>query len=464
MDKTLSRALIPVAETSGNEELIADVSKLAEQAEEGSVFQGTEAFIESLKPLRPRLSQTTNRQIDRLLIENYPSFAVQKAAYLEKEGKRLVWNKRFARALDAYEALLDVTPGNQEALFDYAQIECALGLCHREEKTYRRLLDINPLHNLAGHALRRLEIRSSPSLKLGQIYWSERGRDRLTEIDRYRTDLELTVPVDCRFHLKVAGHHWIERPSYTGSSYGANGFTIAASGTLNPYIKGEAAWTHKVYQDCEFENTDTGYAHAWFNLRDYVTLGLGYDRADELYNYFGIRQGIQSDSWWVSIESNLTRKLEVQGEARYLSYSDNNSGQHYMLGAGYAITDHPRIFTIALTGEYRNTHNPDVYHYDAGRLVDIIHPYWTPIDYYGGAITFEWYHDLSRFLFCGSERNSYDVALALGTDTEDNPSGELRAAWHYDFLDHWTISLKGLIHRSRLWDAEGLWADIRYHF
>lgn len=464
VDEHLVRSLGPVAEASRNPELVAAFHRLTESAEQGSVFQGFEAFNEELTKLKPSLTPDTNNQIDAIRTRLYPSFAIQKAAYLEGESKRLTWNRRPTRAMDAYEELLAFTPGNQEAIFDYAQLQCALGLCNREEETYRRLLDMDKLHSLAGKALERLEIRRNPSLKLGQIYWSERGRDGLTEIDRYRTDLGVDVPIDCRFHLKLIGHHWVEHPSYTHDSYGANGFTIGASGTLNPYIKGEAAWTRKIYSDHEFENTDTGYGHIYLNLRDYVEVGLGYDRTDELYNYFGIRQGIQADTWWLSLDSHITRRLELLGQARYLSYSDNNDGRHYMAGAGYSFTDHPRIFKIALTGEYRNTRKQDVYHYVGGQLVDITHPYWTPNDYYGGAVTFDWYHDLSKLFFCGSELHFYDLAVVVGTDTEHNPSIELRGEWHYEFLDHWTFSIKGLIHRSKLWDAEGVWADIRYQF
>jgi len=464
VDRELARSLRPVAEASGNTGLIDAVDKLADRAEKGSVFQGVEAFSEELKKLRPALSSDTNRQIDSILVRLYPSFAIQKTAYLENKGKRLVWDKRFSQAMDTYEELLGFTPGNEEAIFDYAQMECALGLCNREARTYKKLLDMDKHHGLAGKALERVKIRRNPSVKLGQIYWAERGRDGLTEIDRYRTDLGVDVPIDCRFHLKLTGHHWIEHPSFTDESYGANGFTLGVGGTLNPYIRGEAGWTKKIYRDNEFENTDTGYAHLWFNLRDYVVVGLGYDRTDELYNYFGIRQGIQAGSWWMSIDSDITRRLEVMGQAKYMSYNDDNDAQHYLLGAGYSFTDHPRIFKIALAGEYRNTKNHDVYHYKDGQLVDIIHPYWTPQNYYAGGITFEWYHDLSKLLFCGSQLHFYGLALTLGTDTESNPSVELRGEWHYEFFNHWTFSIKGLIHRSRLWDAEGIWADIRYQF
>ena len=62
----------------------------------------------------------------------------------------------------------------------------------------------------------------------------------------------MDVPIDCRFHLNLTAHHWIEHPSFTNTSYGANGFTIGVSGILNPYVKGEAGWTKKVYQDNEF--------------------------------------------------------------------------------------------------------------------------------------------------------------------------------------------------------------------
>ena len=464
VDKALAESLKPVAAASGNLGLTNAVSKLADRAEEPPPFQGFEAFSEDLKKLRPALSSDTNQQIDGILIRLYPSFVIQKTAYLESEGKRLIWNKRPTRAMDAYEELLGFTPGNEEAIFDYAQTECALGLCDREAETYRKLLDMDKLHSLAGKALERQKIRRNPSLKLGQIYWAERGRNGLTAIDRYRTDLGVDVPMDCRFHLKLTSHHWIEHPSFTNTSYGANGFTLGVNGVLNPYIRGEAGWTKKIYQDNEFQNTDTGYAHIWFNLRDYAVVGLGYDRTDELYNYFGIKQGIQANSWWMSINSDITRRLEVLGQAKYMGYNDDNDGRLCLLGAGYAFTDHPRIFKIALTGEYRNTENPDVYQYEDGQLVNIIHPYWTPQNYVDGTVTFEWYHDLSELFFCGSQLHFYDLALTLGTDTESNPSVALRGKWHYEFLDHWTINITGLIHRSQLWDAEGIWADIRYQF
>ncbi len=52
--------------------------------------------------------------------------------------------KHFASSLPVYEKLIEENPGNEEALFDEAQVACSLGLCRLEGGIYRRLLDIDP--------------------------------------------------------------------------------------------------------------------------------------------------------------------------------------------------------------------------------------------------------------------------------------------------------------------------------
>jgi hypothetical protein len=399
-----------------------------------------------------------------VLADLYPAFVVQKAAYLEGEGKRLAWNRRFVRAMETYESLIDFAPGNQEAAFDHAQIQCALGLCDREETSYERLLDVDPLHSLAALALERVKIRGNPSLEAGGRYWSERGRGELAAMDRYRTDLGLDVRLDCRFHLRVTGHHWVEHPSDGDTSHGADGFTLGFNGVFTPSVRGEAGWTRKVYRRDAFEDTDTGYARVWWNLRDLVTMGLGYERTDELTNRFGLQQGIQSDAYQFSLQSHITRRLEALAQVRTVRYTDDNGLRHLVLAGGYSFTDHPRTLKVTVTGEYRDAREPNAFHYDGERLVDITHPYWTPQDYAAGAVTLSWNHDLSERLFCGAERHVYDLALTVGTDTEHNPSVAVRGEWHVEFLDHWTLHVNGLIHRSELWDAESVGMTLRYRF
>lgn len=464
VDQGLASAVAAIAEDSGDEILRQKAHRLADQAETGSVYKGYEAFSEDFEALKADLPSKTRRRVEGELIRLLPAYGIQKGVSLEKRAKHLAWDLRFARSLEAYEELTSFAPGNQEALFDYAQVQCAVGLCDREARTYNRLLELDKQHTLARAALERLEVRKGPSLSPGYSFWNERGRDQLSSIERHRIDLALNVPVHCRFDLRVVGHHFIERPGYTNESIEAQGFTLAINGILNAYLKGEASWTRKSYRDERLDTRDTGHASLWANLRDYAQVGIGYDRTDELYNSFGIEQGIQADSWWMSMASRITRRLDVRATARYLSYNDENSGRQYLLEAGYALTDHPRLFKVAGFAEHRDTRNLNIYQYRDGRLADITHPYWTPTDYYAGGIRLEWHHDLSRLFICGSERHGYNLKLTLGTDTEHNPSVQLTGNWHWDFYKRWTVEVNGLVHRSRSWDAEGLWASIRYRF
>jgi len=166
----------------------------------------------------------------------------------------------------------------------------------------------------------------------------------------------------------------------------------------------------------------------------------------------------------MGVRSDITRKLEINGKARFLTYNDSNSGQHHFLSAGYAVTDHPRIFKVTLTGEYRDTKNENIYVYNGNNLVNIIHPYWAPQNYTGTGITFEWRHDYSKLFFCGNELGFYDIKVSFGTDSENNPAAKIEAELHHEFYDHWTMSIKGMWHSSPKWSANGLWALLKYQF
>jgi len=435
---------------------------LENQTSQGSVYTGYEQLRRSFEMAGDGAGSTEARLRFAGLL---PVYRIQKSAILEKRAKALARDRRFSRALDVYEDLIVETPGNQEAIFDQAQAACAMGLCDREGDLYRRLLAVDPLHNLARIGLKKQEIRTHPALRLDHWTWRETGRGDLARITRNRTSLGLSFPFWCRYQLRATGLAWHERPDYTDRTYQAEGYRLELDGIVNAYVKGGVGWTHKAYRDRDFSDRDTGYARLLFNLWDGAQIGAGFERTDEIYNYFGLKQGIQADNWWISAASDLTRNLSIKGEARRILYSDDNAGQHYGLAAGYAFTDHPRIFKVILSGEYRQTDRQNLSLFNAaGGLTDMVHPYWTPKDYTAAGLTLEWYHDISKNLFCGGDLHFYDLRVSLGTDSESNPSIKIEGQWHYEFYHHWLIGLQGMIHRSREWNAESLYGTLMYRF
>ena len=384
---------------------------------------------------------------------------------LEKQAKKLAYDKHFASSLPVYKKLIEENPGNEEALFDQAQVACSLGLCRLEGAIYQHLLDIDPLHSLAKEGLEFQGLRNNPSVRFDYSYWNEEGRGDLARITRTRFDLSFDMPFQCQYHGFFRAQRYLEQPDFNHRTYGANGFTLGFSGAINPYINGDVAWTHKRYDSNDLGNKDTGNAALWFNLYDHVKIGAGYARTDEIYNYFSLEQGIQADRLWVGLQKDFDRKLTMNGRAEYINYSDSNSGSYLGMAVGYGLTEHPRLFKVILSGEYRNTRHDNEYFYDrSGNVTNILHPYWTPRDYTAGGITFAWLHDLSKSFICGSDRHYYDLKFSFGTDSENNPYARFEGEWNYEFAKHWLAGVKGLYQTSPQWVGQGLWAVLKYRF
>ncbi|MGD9972262.1 MAG: tetratricopeptide repeat protein [Desulfatirhabdiaceae bacterium] len=458
VDQRAADLLKPAA--AGNPVVNTIWQRLDQEAEKGSLFTGYEWLIQQIDADPEAFPET----IHTVRIELLPAYRIQKWAYLESRAKLAAWNKRFVPALKMYQELLEFEPGNAEALFDDAQVKCALGLCDAEADPYQQLLTIDATHVMAARALERQKIRSHPLIRLNVADWTEEGRGELSRMKRRQIDLAADMPVRGRYHVRAGAVHWTEDPQSDALTRDADGFMVGAAGILSPVLSGEAAWTRKVYDDGRLGNTDFGLARVRLNLRDWVRMDLGWARTDEIYNEFSLNQKTQADRFRVDARARPTRKLEIGATGEWLDYSDDNTGRMVSGFAGYSLTDHPRIFKILLTETWRNTENENQYRYLNGVLTDIVHPYWTPQDIWESVITLEWHHDLSRELFCGAPLHDYDLKLSFGTDSEDNALIRLEGEWNYPVTDHWSLILKGLIQDSREWDATGLWGVLQYQF
>ena len=438
------------------------LQQLASQVESGRTYAGYEQVGELAASLD--LSSQATVAVERLRLGLWAEYHIQKAALLEGRAKKLAWDKRFSRGAEELQELVAFQPGNQEAWFDLSQAQCALGRREQEGEAYRRLLTLDPLHTLAGHALRGQTLRGEPALRAGYQYWKEVGRGELSQMERSRADLGFDIPLAGNLTLGMTGHRWLESPLRYGRSAEAFGQTIGLAGQFAENFRGEASWTRKEYQRADLAARDNGQAALWYNYRDLASLGLGFTREDLLTNAFALSQGLQRDSWWLGVKSDLNRQWSLEGRATALDYSDGNRGAHYSLALGRAFSDHPRTFKVWIKADYRDTDQPDLYRYSGDRLLDIIHPYWSPQDNLAGTLVLEWRHDLAELFICGARQHYYDLRLSLGEDTENNPSLALEGTWHYQLAERWTAEAQGLVHRSREWDAQGMWLNLMYRF
>jgi hypothetical protein len=438
----------------GNRTLARAAARARGSALEGGIYQAYAELSESgAAQERPEL-------FARLL----PVYRIQHAAALERRAKMSAYDTRFSPAVDALEALTDLRPGNEEAWFDLAQAQCALGLCAEETATYKRLLALNPQHSLAARALARRERLSGPWVRAGMNLWQEKGHGNLADIVRLRSDLQASLPVECGVRVEVAGHRWQEMPQSPSRSYEALGGTLGVSGVFNRWLSGQAAWTAKRFGSSEPRDTDQYRARVELNLRDMARVGLAFERTDEVANRYALLEGTQADHFILDARGAVTRSLDLEAGIQRIQYSDDNTGEAAHLTAGYALTDHPRVLKVILRGDYRHTARSSQDIYTGPTLTGITHPYWTPQGYIAGSATLEWRADMAEDYFCGAQRHFVDLKLTGGTDSDANNAVRFEAEWVRDFADRWTIEARGLWHRSQQWDANGLWTGVRYGF
>ncbi|MBU0716142.1 MAG: tetratricopeptide repeat protein [Verrucomicrobia bacterium] len=445
----------PQEKNTAREWLSKKVERL--RSREGKdIYKEMESFLNEWPLVSPTWSKAWRQPVENTLVDLWPAYLIQKNAVLERTAKANLWQRRWQNAEINLKELTATTPGNEEAWFDLAQSQYALGLKKSACQTYAQLLALDPLHQMAPEGLRKLRIDSHPALDASYDYWYENGYGHLAQITRHETAIRADVPIASDYYFTVAGEQWQYRPNEVNQTWLAYGPTLQAGGVANHWLKGNFAYSRQIFESKDVQNANSGYAEIEGALNDYFSLGLRGERQNNFANVYALKQGIQLDSIGAHPVLRVNRDIQVDGEAAWQAYTDQNSAQHHWLRGMGLLTQHPRELKLILRGDYRNTSEKDQEIWENGQLVDIVHPYWSPQDYFAGAAGLEWRHDLAKNYFAGAKLNYYDLICTFSTDTEDNPGVALGGEWRYDLTPHVAFRVTGMINRSRKWDAEQL--------
>ena len=154
----------------------------------------------------------------------------------------------------------------------------------------------------------------------------------------------------------------------------------------------------------------------------------------------------------------------MSGGATWSHYTDNNQGIWLTIAPAFILLDEPEMLKLVVRGDYRNTENLSADVFEGGKLVNIIHPYWTPQDYTRGTLILEWRQQFSRETFAGAQQHYLALRVGGGIDSTGNKNLLLEAEWHYDFLKHWTLEARGTLDRSPAWNGTAASLAVIYRF
>jgi hypothetical protein len=145
-------------------------------------------------------------------------------------------------------------------------------------------------------------------------------------------------------------------------------------------------------------------------------------------------------------------------------YTDDNRGIWVTFAPAIILLDRPHTLKLVLRGDYRNTEYLSIFQFKGSELVNIIHPYWTPQDYFRGTVILEWRHDLSTDFYAGAQQHYYSLRLGGGVDSTGNKDVIFEGEWHYDFLRHWAVEAHGGLDRSPAWNGASAYVSLIYRF
>ena len=401
--------------------------------------------------------------LERFLLNHFALWRTQKDAYLEYLAKKAKWENRPLHALRYQENVLAEAPGNEEILFDHAEVYYSLGLWREANLNYGEINFIDPYHPLALVALNRNQILMKPAAFCSYEFWREFGRIELSAILVHKASLGISKRMIDNSYHRFSTDCYFEHGLLNHRTYPAAGFTYVFGKQLSEALTFEAKVIGKAYQS-HIRSNIFGHLFLKYNFCDVAYVDLLFERRSQLYNQISIEQGIFSDSLSLHCLVPLRRDVLLEGRYTWLAYSDHNYLNWANLRTSFLLVEHPHEFWLRFEGEYRNTAFLDIPIYQGSTLVTIIHPYWCPKRYYMGCASLEYTYDFSPLDFGESEKRYVRAILRGGSDTEQNPFIALTLGGHIDFCDRWRYSLEGLVHHAPMWNAQGVWTTLEYFF
>jgi len=373
--------------------------------------------------------------------------------YLEREGKRLRWEKRDRSAAHIYDELLTLRADDPELLFDRGQIEARLGFSRRAADLYERTLLVSPGHAQAADALDYERHRISGSLQTDYSFRKEDGFGKAFDIEEHLLSLTAWTP-ELREWWEL---FWIGAGVERGW-YHFDGFPDPAVWRGRVLARKRFygglqvdLWYQRAHYTEVGNDTDNWGAEARYKFADFLDALLSYVREDIVENYPTLDSDRQRDVVKVGLGADITRRWRADMWAGLVHVDDGNYGRRGRADLSYEILSYPTILKIACGAEY--------WDYDRqGRT------YFAPDEFWQFGPSLHWRHYLNRQHYAGANELYYGVKAPLVFDNEGEVYPGLGLEFLWDITHQWQAGADASLTRSHPYDGTLARVWLRYRF
>lgn len=370
-------------------------------------------------------------------------------------------------AVPAYEAINLYEPTNTETLFDAGQNYGRLKKTRQAIQLYSQTLQVDPTHREAMVASERATANISPRFDASFDYFYQRGRNGLTNIDRYRWTIAGAVSLG-------------DEDEYFQVGYSRVLYAPTDDRTLNgdiPFLRVQKRFIdHRLlaYGQFNVENFPNR-----FQTRPTFDVGFRYQHTDCVATRFGgylenvaengesLRQDIFRGGIHAGADFSPTRYWNFGGTYRFGSYSDDNSLNQFDLFSELSLTLPPKQLKVALNYFFQGFAEQSIFPTNppnSNFIRGTIHPYFAPQAFSYTEARLEWHHWLSRDYFVHSNQCKYSVQYGLGTDDSLNTYNVIRASALYEPCSWLSLGVEARGQFSSVYDNIAALAYLQLRF
>jgi tetratricopeptide (TPR) repeat protein len=337
----------------------------------------------------------------------------EEACRLAKE--RLAKSTHFSSpsvASSAYEELLALEPYEQHIAFELGQAQGLLGDTTNAIDAYAHLLEVNPNHRDAQVAIVGKQLKQCQVLAADTCFVRERGRDGLTSIDRFGEYVSYQLPrEDENEHLSIGYGRLSLAPTYgQGTTGDAVTFKYQKQvhADFGPLVSPYVPLT--LFIDGEVQKYDQ-----LVSTRPVFEAGIKIHTFDDLVwtisgtmkNVLENGESLEQDIYCGGLRTDLNYKpcnyWETEATYEFQGYSDDNTRHAAEFRNRLQLTPDPRRLSLLADCYYWNFADPSVFSHGPDPFDNMLHPYWTPMNYLMGGVGIEWKQWLSWDRFDGAQ-------------------------------------------------------------
>jgi tetratricopeptide (TPR) repeat protein len=394
--------------------------------------------------------------VGRALKDHQSRLTEQQGAALEEQAKRLK-DLRNMRAVPVYQQLIDLEPGNEEALFDLGQVYGGLKQTRNALLPLSQVLEVEPQHRESLIALERASLEISPQMHSWVDFFNQRGRDGLAQIARTKLGTAAILPFgDENEFIRLGFARVYYRPSNDPTLDG-NIFTIRAQKKfIHDQLLAHAQLNYEHYEG-RLDDRPTFDAGGTFDVCDLLRVRATGFLENVVENSESLRQDIYRLGATLGLDIHATRYWNFGGMYRLAYYSDENYLNQMFLYKEVNLSLPPRQLKLVGTVNYLSYSQQTIFPTpQQDTIVGAVHPYFAPASYayYEGRI--EWYHWISRDYFTYSNQCWYSLQYGIGWDSRFVSYHDVRAILHLDLKSWLTVGVQAQALFSEVYESQGV--------